>query len=167
MSYDRYSDDQMSGKDSDKPMSATEKAFANMTPEQRSEFVERAQHASAKAAHDEKAAKLRAQVAAATEVSLAGNAWYQQQQRGTLSQRVSISNGVTKVEQLNAPAPESASSAFAVPPRALVDTIPVTVGGIQLGPKQAREMYERGEISANDYGAGLDEALRPYGYRFR
>ncbi|TIP26246.1 MAG: hypothetical protein E5X67_21025 [Mesorhizobium sp.] len=143
---------------------AAEQAIMNMSPAERADHIDRMRHAAAVANYSEKEARMKAQIAAATEVSLAGNQWYQAQQRGQLSQRVSISNGKTTVEQLNAKAPPSDSSAFAIPPRALVDSLPVTVGGIQLGPKQARQMVEAGEISPEDYGAAVERAVAPYGY---
>ncbi|CAH2394513.1 hypothetical protein [Mesorhizobium ventifaucium] len=162
----RYSEDQMNETASHKPAAApttAELAIMNMTQAERETHIDKLRHASAVAAYNEKEARLKAQVAAATEVSLAGNQWYQAQQRGELSQRVSISNGKTTVEQLNAKADPS-DSAFAVPPRALVDSLPVTIGGIQLGPKQARQMVEAGEISAKDYAAAVELAVAPYGY---
>ncbi|MER9934708.1 hypothetical protein [Mesorhizobium sp. M0088] len=142
---------------------AAEQAIMNMSPAQRAEHIDRMRHAAAVANYTEKEDRVKAQVAAATEVSLAGNQWYQAQQRGQLSQRVSISNGKTTVEQINAKADPS-NSAFAIPPRALVDSLPVTIGGIQLGPKQARQMVEAGEISAKDYAAAVELAVAPYGY---
>jgi hypothetical protein len=148
-------------KDNDDKMN--EFALMNMTQDERDMFIDKMRHASAVAAYNEEEARLKAKVAAATEVSLAGNQWYQAQQRGQLSQRVSISNGKTTVEQINAKADPS-NSAFAVPPRALVDRLPVTIGGIQLGPQQARQMVEAGEISAKDYAAAVELAVAPYGY---
>ncbi|MER8743225.1 hypothetical protein NKH54_09080 [Mesorhizobium sp. M1004] len=161
----RYSDDQMSGSSSHTYSEPTEqeRALMAMSATQREEVIDRMRFDAARATHLEKEARLKAQIAAATEVSLAGNQWYQAQQRGQLSQRVSISNGKTTVEQLNAKADPS-NSAFAVPPRALVDSLPVTVGGIQLGPKQARQMVEAGEISPADYAAAVEQAVAPYGY---
>ncbi len=46
-----------------------------------------------------------------------------------------------------------------------MDTIPVTIGGIQLGPQQAKEMMLRGEIREDAYYDALDEALADYGYK--
>ncbi|MER9852243.1 hypothetical protein NKJ55_34155 [Mesorhizobium sp. M0106] len=162
----RYSEDQMNESASHKPTAAptaAELAIMNMTTAERETHIDKMRHAAAVANHNDKEARMKAQIAAATEVSLAGNQWYQAQQRGQLSQRVSISNGKTTVEQLNAKADRS-SSAFAIPPRALVDSLPVTIGGIQLGPKQARQMVEAGEISPEDYGAAVERAVAPYGY---
>ncbi|TIL29499.1 hypothetical protein [Mesorhizobium sp.] len=143
----RYNEDQMNENASPKPATMptmAEFAVMNITPAERETHIDKMRHAAAVADHNEKEALMKAQIAAATEVSLAGNQWYQVQQRGQLSQRVSVSNGKTTVEQLNAKADPS-SSAFAIPPRALVDSLPVTIGGIQLGPKQARQMVEAGE----------------------
>ncbi|RWP72790.1 hypothetical protein [Mesorhizobium sp.] len=162
----RYSEEQMNETASHKPTAMptmAEFAIMNMTTAERETHIDKMRHASAVADRNEKEARLKAQVAAATEVSLAGNQWYQAQQRGQLSQRVSVSNGKTTMEQLNAKADPS-SSAFAIPPRSLVDIVPVTVGGIQLSPKQARQMVEAGEISAKDYAAAVELAVAPYGY---
>ncbi|MFC3325668.1 hypothetical protein [Mesorhizobium cantuariense] len=161
-----YSDEQMRESASHKPTTMptmAEFAIMNMTTAERETHIDKMRHAAAVANYNEKEARIKAQVAAATEVSLAGNQWYQAQQRGELSQRVSVSNGKTTVEQLNAKADPS-NSAFAVPPRALVDILPVTVGGIQLSPKQARQMVEAGEISTADYAAAVELAVAPYGY---
>ena len=142
---------------------AEENAFAAMTGEQRHEHIERMRHASAVAAHNEKQAAIKAQVDAMTEVGLAGNAWFQAAQRGQLNQRITVANGQTTVEQINAKAPMN-SGPFISAPAAIIDQLPVTVGGIQLGPQQAKDMLARGEISKADYDRGLNEALIPYGY---
>ncbi|ESY82805.1 hypothetical protein X739_25760 [Mesorhizobium sp. LNHC220B00] len=162
----RYSEEQMSGSARHTYSEPTEeeRALMAMSTTQREELIDRMRYDAARATHLEKEARMKAQIAAATEVSLAGNHWYQAQQRGQLSQRVSVTNGQTTVEQLNAKAPPSNSSAFSVPPRALVDSLPVTIGGIQLGPKQARQMAEDGEISMEDYGEAVARAVAPYGY---
>lgn len=138
-------------------------SMAAMTPEQRRDHIDRIEHAASVAEHNEKQAALRAKVEAATQVSLAGNAWFQAQRQGQLNQRITVADGQTTVEQLNA-RPAGNTGPFTAPPAALVDQLPVTVGGIQLGPRQARDMLARGEISQADYDAGLNEALIPYGY---
>ncbi|MER8489527.1 hypothetical protein NKI51_00760 [Mesorhizobium australicum] len=134
----RYSEEQMSGSARHTYSEPTEqeRALMAMSTTQREELIDRMRYDAARATHLEKEARMKAQIAAATEVSLAGNHWYQAQQRGQLSQRVSVTNGQTTVEQLNAKAPPSNSSAFAVPPRAFVDSLRVTIGGIQLGPSR-------------------------------
>jgi 5-hydroxyisourate hydrolase-like protein (transthyretin family) len=140
-----------------------EYAFASMSVEQRADHIDRLKHLSAVTSYNNKEAALKAKVAAATEVSLAGNAWYQAKQAGTLNQRVTVQNGRTTVEQLNQKT-DTRNGAYAMPPRALIDQVPVTVGGIQLGPKQAQEMMARGEISEDDYAHAVDVAMAPYGY---
>lgn len=141
---------------------AEEYRFMAMSQEQRQEHIDRMEWASRRATHDAKEADLQRRVAEATAVSLNGNAWYQQAQRGQLHQRVTVQNGKTTVEDLSRPAIASGINIAA--PAALVDTLPVTVGGIQLGPQQAKEMLARGEITAADYQRGVNEALAPYGY---
>ncbi|NGO54824.1 hypothetical protein [Allomesorhizobium camelthorni] len=152
----------MSGTEARLP-TAAESAFQAMTGEQRRDHIDRLEYASVKADQANKAAALKAQVDAATQVSLDGNAWFQAQQRGQLNQRITVANGQTTVEQLNAKAPMN-SGPFISAPAAIVDQLPVTVGGIQLGPQQAKDMLARGEISKADYDRGLNEALIPYGY---
>jgi hypothetical protein len=170
MSNDRYNEDQMNGYNGpthSSPLpSAEEQRLMAMTREQRRDYIDQIEHASAKAEHDAKEAALQAQIREATERSLAGNQWYQAQQRGLNNQRVTVQNGVMRTERLNDRSGNHQSdySDFTAP-AALVDTLPITVGGIQLGPDQAREMLARGEISEKAYYAGLDAALEPYGYK--
>ncbi|MDW9931990.1 hypothetical protein GOB12_02320 [Sinorhizobium meliloti] len=165
MSNERYSTEQMTQNAEHAyktPPTAEELGFMSMSPDQRRDYISRMEHAAAKATHDTKVAALQEQVRKATEVSLQGNQWYQMQQRGQLSQRVSVSDGQTTTENLRA-TPNASSNAYTAP-KALVDQLPVTVGGIQLGPDQAKEMLARGEISARDYQSAVNEALKPYGY---
>jgi hypothetical protein len=136
-----------------------EAALAGMSYEQRREAIDRIEHANAVAQHNEREAALRAKVEAATEVSLKGNSWYQMQQSGQLRTGQALTEGQKAIAAAAKPMSGSA-------PQALVDQLPVTVGGIQLGPKQAREMVDRGEISRADYVAAVNAALVPYGHSF-
>ena len=97
-------------------------------------------------------------------ISLDGNPYYQNLLRGqSNAQRVTVQDGVTTHEQLNQRG--SLTNHDFTAPQALVDTIPVTIGGIQLGPQQAKEMMQRGEIREDAYYDALDEALADYGYK--
>ena len=127
MSSDRYDDHHMSGAHLDQPITAEEGRLMNMTSEQRTDYINRLEHASAVAAHKQKEAQFKAKVDAATEVSLAGNHRYQEMLRGQSgSQRATIANGKTTFEQLNQ---RSAGTAHFTAPQALVDQVPVTIGG--------------------------------------
>ncbi|MEI9409900.1 hypothetical protein [Mesorhizobium salmacidum] len=61
----------------------------------------------------------------------------------------------------------SNAGAYSAAPQVLVDQLPVTIGGIQLGPQQAKDMLARGEIRQADYAAAVNAALVPYGQSFR
>lgn len=106
-----------------------------------------------------KEADFQEQIAAQTEAGLRAN---QQMQ----AKRMGINTGQALNEsqkaQIAAAKPMNGSA-----PQALVDQLAVTVGGIQLGPQQAKDMAARGEISQGDYVAAVNAALVPYGYSFR
>ncbi|TIL44961.1 MAG: hypothetical protein E5Y32_22850 [Mesorhizobium sp.] len=138
-----------------------EAALAGMSYEQRREAIDRIEHANATAQHNEREAALRAQVEAATEASLKGNQWLQMQQSGQLRSGQALTEGQAKIAAAAAAQPMNGNA-----PQALVDQLPVTVGGIQLGPQQAKDMLARGEITRADYVAGVNAALAPYGHSF-
>ncbi|UVK36823.1 hypothetical protein LHFGNBLO_003786 [Mesorhizobium sp. AR10] len=133
--------------------------LASMSTTERHEELRRVDAAAEQAKAAQKEAALQAQIAAATERSLQFN----EQLR---AQRVGINTGQALSEgqkaQVAAAKPMNGSA-----PQALVDQLPVTVGGIQLGPKQAREMADRGEITRADYVAAVNAALAPYGHSFK
>lgn len=108
---------------------------------------------------DRKEAAFQEQIAAQTEAGLRANQQLQ-------AKRLGINTGQALTEgqkaQITAAKPMNGSA-----PQALVDQLAVTVGGIQLGPQQAKDMAARGEISQGDYVAAVNAALVPYGYSFR
>ncbi|MER9524153.1 hypothetical protein NKI96_11265 [Mesorhizobium sp. M0292] len=111
------------------------------------------------AERDRREAEFNEQIAAQTEAGLRANQQLQ-------AKRLGINTGQALTEgqkaQIAAAKPMNGSA-----PQALVDQLPVTVGCIQLGPQQAKDMAARGEISQGDYVAAVNAALVPYGYSFR
>lgn len=124
------------------------------------ERIDRMRFDAAKERHDRKEADLKAQVETATEVSLRAN-------QQLAAQRMGINGGQALTAGQQMAAQEASGDAFMVAPRALIDQLPVTIGGIQLGPKQAQDMLARGEIRRADYVAAVNKALAPYGQSFR
>lgn len=99
------------------------------------------------------------QIAAQTEAGLRGNQQLQ-------AQRMGINTGQALNEAQKAQA--AGASAFNnSAPQALVDQLPVTIGGIQLGPQQAKDMVAQGHYTQAEYVAAVNAALTPYGYSFR
>ncbi|MER9261445.1 hypothetical protein [Mesorhizobium sp. M0619] len=111
------------------------------------------------AERDRREADFNEQIAAQTEAGLRANQQLQ-------AKRLGINTGQALTEgqkaQIAAAKPMNGSA-----PQALVDQLAVTVGGIQLGAQQAKDMAARGEISQGDYVAAVNAALVPYGYSFR
>ncbi|MER9694889.1 hypothetical protein NKJ16_23520 [Mesorhizobium sp. M0179] len=99
-------------------------------------------------------------IAAQTEAGLRAN---QQMQ----AKRLGINTGQALNEGQKAQLAAASAGAFNAAPQALVDQLPVTIGGIQLGPQQAKDMLARGEIRQADYVAAVNAALKPYGSSFR
>lgn len=164
---DRYSDDQMNGYNGPTNPTTQHTDFSRMSAGERREHIDRLEYADAKAEHDAKEAALQARVREATERSLQGNQWLKAQQAGLNNFRSTVQNGQVTTEQLNRPTGNLTGHDFTAP-QALVDQLNVWVGDIELGPIQAREMMERGEIKQDTYYAAVDKALAPYGYgRFR
>ncbi|ESY02037.1 hypothetical protein X753_24975 [Mesorhizobium sp. LNJC399B00] len=83
------------------------------------------------------------------------------------AKRSGFNTGQALNEGQQARAAAANASAFNAAPQALVDQLPVTIGGIQLGPQQAKDMLARGEIRQADYVAAVNVALKPYGSSFR
>ncbi|MER8623094.1 hypothetical protein [Mesorhizobium sp. M1143] len=108
---------------------------------------------------DRKEADFQEQIAAQTEAGLRANQQLQAKRLGINTEQA-LTEG--QKAQVAAAKPMNGSA-----PQALVDQLPVTVGGIQLGPQQAKDMAARGEISQGDYVAAVNAALVPYGYSFR
>ncbi|MER8567036.1 hypothetical protein NKH85_03055 [Mesorhizobium sp. M0924] len=99
-------------------------------------------------------------IAAQTEAGLRAN---QQMQ----AKRMGINTGQALNEGQKAQVVAAGAGAFNAAPQVLVDRLPVTIGGIQLGPQQAKDMLARGEIRQADYIAAVNAALTPYGPSFR
>ncbi|TIN71363.1 MAG: hypothetical protein E5Y30_11850 [Mesorhizobium sp.] len=138
-----------------------EAALAGMTHEQRREAIDRIDHANAVAEHNEREAAIKAQVEAQTETSLKGNQWLQLQQSGQLRSGQALTEGQAKIAAAAAAQPMNGNA-----PQALVDQLPVTIGGINFSPIDARRMMERGEVSRVDYAAAVNAEVARYGYSF-
>ncbi|RUV32646.1 hypothetical protein [Mesorhizobium sp. M7A.F.Ca.MR.148.00.0.0] len=121
--------------------------------------VDQMQRDHEQAEKDRKEAAFQEQIAAQTEAGLRAN---QQMQ----AKRMGINTGQALNEAQKAQI-VAAKPMNGVAPQVLVEQLPVTVGGIQLGPQQAKDMAARGEISQGDYVAAVNAALVPYGYSFR
>lgn len=160
---DRYSADQMNGYNGPTNPTAPSTDFSRMDADQRREYIDQLEYADAKAEVDAKEAALQARVRKATERSLQGNQWLKAQEAGLNNFRSITQNGRTTFEQINPKVGNLTGSDFTAP-QALVDTVNVWVGGMELGPQQAKEMMQRGEISQDTYYAAVDKALAPYGY---
>ncbi|MER8808360.1 hypothetical protein NKI94_11360 [Mesorhizobium australicum] len=108
---------------------------------------------------DRQQAAFNEKIAAQTEAGLRANEQMQ-------AKRLGINTGQAlnphQQEQIAAAKPMNGNA-----PQVLVDRLAVTVGGIQLGPQQAKDMLARGEITRADYVAGVNAALAPYGQSFR
>ncbi|AID30572.1 hypothetical protein [Mesorhizobium jarvisii] len=135
--------------------------LANMTGEQRREELRRVDALAAQAQRDQKEAALRAQVDTATERGLLFNQQLQAQRMGVNTGQA-LNEGQSRIAKAASDAPHAHSA-----PQALIDQLPVKVGGIELGPQQAKDMLARGEIRQADYAAAVNHALKPYGYSFR
>lgn len=109
---------------------------------------------------DRQEADFQERIAAQTEAGLRAN---QQMQ----AKRMGINTGQALNEGQKAQVAAASAGAFNAAPQALVDQLPVTIGGIQLGPQQAKDMLARGEIRQADYVAAVNAALTPYGSSFR
>ncbi|TPN99870.1 hypothetical protein [Mesorhizobium sp. B1-1-5] len=109
---------------------------------------------------DRQDAHFKEQIAAQTEAGLRANQQLQAQRMGIVNTGQALTEG--QKAQIAAAKPMNGSA-----PQALVDQLAVTVGGIQLGPQQAKDMAARGEISQGDYVTAVNAALVPYGYSFR
>lgn len=107
---------------------------------------------------DRQDAAFREQIAAQTEAGLRANQQLQAQRYG-----LNTGPALTEAQKAQAAAAKPMNGSA---PQALVDQLAVTVGGIQLGPQQAKDMMARGEISRADYAAAVNAALVPYGYSF-
>ncbi|WP_256754200.1 hypothetical protein [Mesorhizobium sp. Mes31] len=102
------------------------------------------------------------QIAAQTEAGLRANEQMQAKRLG-----VNTGQALNDWQAQTAKAVAANASAFNAAPQALIDQLPVTIGGIQLGPTQAKEMLARGEIRQADYVAAVNVALTPYGQSFK
>ncbi|MDF3207945.1 hypothetical protein EOA22_05270 [Mesorhizobium sp. M7A.F.Ca.US.014.04.1.1] len=109
---------------------------------------------------DRQEAALQERIAQQTEAGLRANQQLQAKRMGIVNTGQAMTDG--QKAQIAAAKPMNGSA-----PQALVDQLAVTVGGIQLGPQQAKDMAARGEISQGDYVAAVNAALVPYGYSFR
>ncbi|RWM97680.1 MAG: hypothetical protein EOR86_07585 [Mesorhizobium sp.] len=108
---------------------------------------------------DRREAAFKERIAAQTEAGLRANQQFQAQRHG-----LNTGQALTEGQKAQAAAAKPMNGSA---PQALVDQLAVTVGGIQLGPQQAKDMAARGEISQGDYVAAVNAALVPYGYSFR
>lgn len=107
---------------------------------------------------DRQEAAFQEQIAQQTQAGLWANQQLQAQRHG-----LNTGQALTEGQKAQAAAAKPMNGSA---PQALVDQLAVTVGGIQLGPQQAKDMMARGEISRADYVAAVNAALTPYGYSF-
>ncbi|WP_027163660.1 hypothetical protein [Mesorhizobium sp. WSM1293] len=98
-------------------------------------------------------------IAAQTEAGLRANQQLQAQRMG-----INTGQALNEAQKAQAASAKAFSNAA---PQALVDQVPVTIGGIQLGPQQAKDMVAQGHYTQAEYAAAVNAALTPYGYSFR
>ncbi|MDW9354626.1 hypothetical protein GOA97_01930 [Sinorhizobium meliloti] len=125
-----------------------EYGFMNMTADQRRDYIDQMEHASAKAAHDAKENALQADIARATELSVANNPQLQAQRMGVTTNRVVSSREVGMI----------------APPE-VVSKTPVRFNGIEISGQQAKDMVTYGQWSEGEYRKALSEALAVHGYK--
>lgn len=142
-------------------ISAAEQQRINAMPvDQRREYYDRVEYEATKAEHDRKEAELQAKVAAQVQEGLRFN-------QQIAAQRNGVNTGQALSEGQAKTAEAMKSSNFNQAPQALIDALPVTIGGIQLGPQQAKDMLARGEIKQADYAAAVSAEVSRYGYSFK
>lgn len=142
---------------------AEETRFASLTQAEREEHINRMRHAAAKADHDAKEAALQERVRAATELSLKHNHAYQH--GGGFNFTATVRDGQAAIQENRTYRSTDSGSSFPVAPPAMINETPIHIGGIQLGPKQAKEMMETGQISRDDYEAALNVQLAKRGFK--
>ena len=121
-------------------------------------------HAAAKADHDAKEAALQERVRAATELSLKHNHAYQS--GGGFNHTATFQNGQLVIKEVKQTYRSTDSgSAFPVAPPAMIKDTPLWIGGVQLGPQQAKDMLDAGQISRADYEAALNVELSKRGFK--
>ncbi|QDB99520.1 hypothetical protein [Mesorhizobium sp. 8] len=150
------------------PASTPSNTLPDLTPEEtrllgmsradREEHFRRMEARAEETAARIKEYELQKQVAEDVEHSLSKNVQYQRMLRGAHPRVASSDTDNENTRQ-------ALAQPFAIgAPQALIDTIPIMVGGIQLGPQQAKDMLATGQISKRDYDAGLARELAAYGY---
>lgn len=123
---------------------AEEMRFMSMSANERRDHIDRMEHAAARAEHVRKEAELQRMVEQQTALSVSRNR--QLNFGGQTITRVN-GDGTTSTEHRS-----EAIRHVAVD----MTNIPVTIGGIQLGPEQARQMVADGMVSQEDYRAALN-----------
>ncbi|MQW08093.1 hypothetical protein GHK45_31460 [Sinorhizobium meliloti] len=127
---------------------AEEYGFMNMSADQRRDYIDQMEHAAAKADHDAKEAALQAEIAKATELSVANNAQLQAQRMGFSQNRVTSSRDVGMI----------------APPEVVAETA-VRFNGIEISAQQGKDMVANGQWSEAEYRAALGEALAVRGFK--
>lgn len=140
-------------------LSPEEVKILGMSRVERDEYFARMEARAEQTAAAIKEYELQKEIAETVEHSLAKNAQYQRALRGQHPTRWSSDDDNANTRQALAQ-----PSAFMGAPAALIDQLPIFVGGIQLGPQQAKELLASGQISQRDYDAGLSAELARYGY---
>lgn len=126
------------------PPSAEERRLMDMTTEQRREEIDKMEYAAARSEHLRKEAELQRQVETATALSVSRN---QQLNHGGQS-FARVSGNTTTIEHRSVIADRRTGVD--------VSNIPLTLGGIQVGPDQARQLVAQGMFSEAEY----KEAMR-------
>lgn len=75
--------------------------------------------------------------------------------------RFSIQNGTEKHEDLST---QRHLGRGMVAPQTVIDQTPIVMGGVHIGPEQAKELVAQGVFSKADYFKGLSDALGQHGY---
>ena len=139
------------------PSAATDPhaAMAYKTPEQRRDYIERARHAAARAAHEEREAKFNARVEEAMKMAV-----------GTIggqTVRMTTNGGETRSWTERSPHSGLGGGYMAANP----DAVDVFVGGLSLSAAQAKALLADGTITRDQYSAAVTEAMQPYkpGYK--
>lgn len=121
-----------------------ERRLMDMTSDQRRDYIDRMEHAAAQSEYQRKEAEIQRQVEAATALSVSRN---QQLLHGGQSFSRVRAGEETVYEHRSVIADR----------RTGVDmsNVPVTIGGIQLGPEQARQLVANGTFTEAEYREAL------------
>ena len=130
-------------------------AMLHKSPEQRQDYIERARHAAARAAHEEREAKFNSRVEEAMKMAV-----------GTVGGqivRMTTNGGESPIWTEASPHSGLGGGYMASNP----DAVDVYVGGLSLSAAQAKALLADGTITRDQYSAAVTEAMQPYqpGYK--